>query len=114
MVKRPSRGDVWDADFSPTRGREEAGRRPALVVSTDPFNHGPAELLVVVPLTGRFKGVPLHVEVTPPEGGLRKRCWIKPEDIRSISVERLGKRWGAVSAQTLAAVETRLRVLLEL
>ena len=114
MTGPPSRGEVWDVDLGSSLGHERAGRRPALVVSTDPFNHGPAELLVVVPLTGRLKGVPLHVDVTPPEGGLRKRCWIKPEDIRSISVERLGKRWGAVSAQTLAAVETRLRVLLEL
>jgi mRNA interferase MazF len=95
------------------RGREQAGR-PALVVSTDRFNHGPAGLALVVPLTTRRKGVPLHVEVEPPEGGVRERSFAKPEDVRSISTDRLEARWGAVSPRTLAAVEKSLRVLLEL
>lgn len=83
------------------------------MVSTDRFNHGPAGLVVVLPLTSRAKGIPLHVEVQPPEGGVRERSFVKPEDIRSIATERLGERWGAVSSGTLAAVEGRLRVLLE-
>lgn len=82
------------------------------MVSTDRFNHGPAGLVVVLPLTSRAKGIPLHVEVQP-EGGVRERSFVKPEDIRSIATERLGERWGAVSSGTLAAVEGRLRVLLE-
>ena len=101
-------------ELGTTRGREQAGRRPALVVSTDRFNHGPAGLVVVVPLTTAFKGIPFHVEVEPPEGGVRPRSFVKPEDVRSLSSERLASRWGAVSRGTLAAVEDRLRVLLEL
>jgi mRNA interferase MazF len=114
MPARPSRGEVWDVRLGPARGHEQAGSRPALVVSTDAFNHGPAGLVVVLPLTTRRKGIPLHVAIEPPEGGVRKQSFVKPEDIRAISVERLGKRLGAVAPSTLSAVEERLRVLLEL
>lgn len=113
-AERPARGEVWLIDFDPTRGREQAGRRPGLVVSTDPFNSGPAGLVVVVPLTTRYRGVPLHISVSPPEGGLRQQSHIKCEDVRSVSVERLVERWGAVAPRTLKLVEDRLRILLEL
>jgi mRNA interferase MazF len=111
---RPSRGEVWSVDLNLTRGREQAGRRPALVVSTDRFNHGPAELVVVVPLTSVDKRIPLHIRIEPDEGGVRTTSYAKPEDVRSISTRRLGERWGAVSTETMRAVESRLRVLLEL
>jgi mRNA interferase MazF len=114
MPARPSRGELWDVRLGPARGHEQAGSRPALVVSTDAFNHGPAGLVVVLPLTTRRKGIPFHVAIEPPEGGVRTQSFVKPEDIRAISVERLGKRWGVVSPATLGAVEERLRVLLEL
>ncbi|MBI2918580.1 MAG: type II toxin-antitoxin system PemK/MazF family toxin [Chloroflexi bacterium] len=111
---QPSRGEVWLVDLSPTRGHEQAGVRPALVVSADLFNHGPAGLIVVVPLTTRAREIPLHVAVTPPEGGPREPSFVKCEDIRSVSRGRLTQRWGAVGERTLAEVEDRLRVLLEL
>ena len=88
--------------------------RPALVVSVDAFNHGPAELAVIVPLTTTERGIPLHVPVNPPEGGVRQRSFIKCEDVRSVSRERLTDRWGSVSGNTMTAVEERLRILLDL
>ncbi len=114
MSVRPSRGEVWEIELNPTRGHEQAGRRPALVVSTDRFNHGAAGLVIVAPLTTRAKGIPLHVRVEPPEGGVRERSFVKPEDVRSISVRRLRERWGTVSPRTLESVARSLRVLLEL
>ncbi len=41
-MSAPGRGEVWLADLNPTRGHEQAGRRPVLVVSEDLFNRGPA------------------------------------------------------------------------
>jgi mRNA interferase MazF len=116
MTAKPrlSRGEVWDVDLGPTRGHEQAGRRPGLIVSTDRFNHGPAGLVVLLPMTTRPKGVPLHVAVEPPEGGIRETSFVRPEDIRSVSAGRLREHRGEVSAATLAAVERRLRVLLDL
>jgi len=113
-VKAPLRGEVWLVDLDPARGHEQAGMRPGLVVSVDLFNRGPAELVVVVPLTTRAKGIPWHVPVEPPEGGLEQKSFIKCEDVRSVAKERLTRRLGMVSAETLAAVEDRLRILLGL
>lgn len=108
------RGDICLVDLDPARGHEQAGRRPALVISSNTFNAGPAGLVVVLPITSQAKGVRSHVPVLPPEGGLRKPSFIKCEDVRSVSVERIGKRLGSVSRDTLEAVDFRLRVLLEL
>lgn len=105
----PRRGDVWAADLDPSFGHEQAGRRPVLVVSVDPFNTGLSGLAVVLPITSRLRPLPLHVPIQPPEGGLRV-----PSAVRSIDRRRLIDRWGAVSAATLATVEDRLRRLLGL
>ena len=115
MPPPPSRGEIWLVNLNPTRGHEQAGTRPAVVVSTDMFNRGPADLVIVIPLTTRARGTPFHVEVKPPEGGVRERSFIKCEDIRSVSRERLiGPSWGVLSDQTLGAVAEILRILLEL
>lgn len=110
----PARGEIWLADLDPTRGQEQAGRRPCLIVSVDLFNAGPADLVIVIPISSRAKGVPTHVPVMPPEGGLKTPSFIRCEDVRSIAKERLGLRWGAVSQHTMAAVDRVLRILLAL
>jgi mRNA interferase MazF len=109
-----SRGDIWLVNLEPTRGREQAGKRPALVLSVDPFNNGPADLVVVIPITTKAKGIPFHVPVKPPEGGLKQESFIKCEDVRSIAKERLIQRLGAVTQRTMSAVEDRVRILLGL
>ena len=101
-------------NFNPTRGHEQAGTRPALVLSVDAFNHGPAGLVVVLPVTSRAKGIPWHVVLEPPEGGVTVRSFVKCEDIQSVSQERLLRRLGVVATATLDAVEDRLRILLGL
>jgi mRNA interferase MazF len=111
---KPRRGEIWFLNLDPTQGREQAGSRPALVISVDTFNHGSADLVVVLPITSKAKGIPLHVAVASPEGGVRQPSFIKCEDIRSVSRSRLTERWGTVSLTTLAAVEDRLRILLNL
>ncbi len=50
-MRPPQRGEVWLIDFDPIRGHEQAGRRPALILSVDVFNAGPADLVVAVPIT---------------------------------------------------------------
>ena len=110
----PARGEVWSVDLDPARGHEQAGTRPALVISVDEFNGGPADLVVLLPITTREKGIPFHVRVDPPEGGLKAVSFIKCEDVRSISKERLARRLGRVLPRTIAEVEFRLRVLLKL
>lgn len=110
----PLRGEIWMLNFDPTRGHEQSGIRPALILSVDIFNAGPAALVVVLPITSRSKGIRSHVTIQPPEGGLSVVSYIKCEDVRSVAKERLQRRMGAISAQTLMEVEDKLRILLGL
>jgi mRNA interferase MazF len=114
LVPDPARGDVWLAELDPTRGREQAGRRPVLVVSADVYNQGPSGLVVVVPITSTVRGIPLHAHLVPPEGGLRVDSAILCDQVRTIAKERLRRRWGAVTPTTMQAVEARLRTVLAL
>ena len=113
-MNKASRGEIWRVNLNPTAGREQAGTRPALIISVDIFNHGAAELVVAIPITSKAKGIPLHVEINPPEGGLNVQSFVKCEDVRSISTSRLMKKLGRVSSQTIDAVEDRLKILLGL
>ncbi len=109
------RGEIWLADLSPTRGHEQAGARPVLIVSTTTFNHGPADLVFVLPLTRTERCIPAHIPIDPPEGGVKARSYILCDSLRCIAKERLGGRsWGQVSEQTMQRVEQALRFLLEL
>jgi len=105
---KPGRGEIWSVELNPVKGHEQAGKRPCLVMSVDLFNHGPAGLVVVLPITTKNKGI------MPPEGGLKETSYIKCEDVRSLSMERLIERWGTVSSEKLAMAEDRLRILMEL
>lgn len=114
MTPKPDRGDIWLVNLNPTMGREQRGIRPCLVVSADPLNHGPAELAIVLPITSKNKGIPSHVAVLPPQGGLKQPSFVKCEDVRSISTMRLLERWGKIDPHTLDSVAYRLRLLLDL
>jgi mRNA interferase MazF len=110
----PHRGEIWLADLRPTRRRKQTGRRPVLVLSVDFFNAGPADLIVVLPLTSSQRDIPLHVKVNKGDGGTRNDSAILCEAIRSVSKDRLISRWGVLSRDVMADVEDRLRILLDL
>jgi mRNA interferase MazF len=101
-------------DLGPARGHEQSGKRPLLVISDDLFNTGSSSLVVVVPFTTRSRGVATQLEVTPPEGGLRRLSHAKCEDIRAVSKERLTLRMGQVTHDTMEEVRYRLRRILAL
>lgn len=106
-TSKASLGEVWWVDLDPTKGREQRGRRPAVVVSVDDFNHGPAELVVVAPMTTKHKGIPFHVPTTD-------HGFVKCEDIRSISVERLSGRKGRVTPGEMGHIKAVMPLLLGL
>jgi mRNA interferase MazF len=113
-MPEPFRGDVWMADLDPVRGHEQAGRRPALVISTDRFNQSRIELVFIVPISSKLHPLATHVSVSPPEGGLTLESEILCEHLRCVSHERLIRRMGSVSDEKLDAVSERLRYLMEL
>jgi mRNA interferase MazF len=110
----PGRGEVWFADLDPTRGHEQRGTRPVLVLSVDSFNGGPAGIVTVLPVTSTVRPIPSHIPVQQPEGGLDVRSAILADQVRTIARERLVRRSGAVSRVTLSRVEEVVRILLGL
>jgi mRNA interferase MazF len=111
-MKPATRGEVWLANLNPTRGREQSGRRPVIVVSHDAFNRGPADLVIVCPITSRLRGIASHVGLVPPDGGLRTQSVVMCEAVRSISKQRLHKVWGMAREDTMLAIDDVLRILL--
>ena len=107
-------GEVWQAEFDPIVGHEQGGTRPVIVVSADPLNEGPSQLAIVVPVTRTYRGIPFHVEITPPEGGLKHRSFALCEMVRSISIDLAQFRIGAVDQYVMDEIDYRLRVLLGL
>lgn len=109
------RGQVWLVDFDPVEGHEQAGRRPALILSVDSFNESRAELVTVLPITSKPRLQLLtRVEVLPPEGGLTVPSYIIGEQTRTISTRRLARPLGMLSPATMAKVADVVRVLLGL
>lgn len=109
------RGEVWLADLNSSRRHEQTGQRPVLVVSADPFHQSPAGLVIAVPFTTRRRGLPTHLEVRPPDGGLREVSFAMCDQLRALATDRLAARpFGSVSPSVMRAVEDRLRLLLDL
>jgi mRNA interferase MazF len=73
-----------------------------------------ANKVVAIPLTSKNKGIPLDVCLEPGDGGITKESFIKCEDIRSISKERLLQLWGRISKEKLDEVEYKIKLLLGL
>ena len=117
MPPEPSRGEIWTANLDPVEGHEQAGERPVLIVSTNGFNHGPADMIIVVPLTRTARHIPYRVQIDPPEGGVSDRSYALCDSIRSISKDRLDVKrgpWGRVTQATLMQLGDYVRILLEL
>jgi mRNA interferase MazF len=102
---------VW-ADPDPTRGSEQAKARPFVIVSVDQLNRSPLGLSLAVPLTRTDFGNALHLELAPPEGGLRERSFAMPEQLRALAHERVTGQLGTLRSTTLAELLRRCRLLL--
>lgn len=111
---RARRGEVWLVDFGEPVGREQSGRRPAVVVSADPFNESVAGVVIVVPVTTAARGLPSHVEMDPDSSGLDEISYAKCEDVKSISEQRLIARLGLVDGPVSFGIGRALRFLLDL
>jgi mRNA interferase MazF len=97
------RGEIYWADLNPTRGHEQGGLRPVLVLSHDVFNQRSGTVIAVA-ITSQTPraGFPLTLEIR--SVALPKRSWVKISQIRTLSTDRLGKRLGRVSSEELAQV----------
>jgi mRNA interferase MazF len=100
-MARILRGDIFWADLEPVRGHEQGGQRPVVVISQDEFN-ARSGTVIALAITGQPQkaGFPLTLELTSVR--LPKKSWVKISQIRTLAVDRLGKRVGRVSPDELA------------
>jgi len=102
-MARILRGEIRWADLNPTRGHEQAGLRPVLILSHDIFNERSGTVIAVaITSQPQRAGFPLTLELTAIN--LPKRSWVKISQIRTLSVERIGKIIGRASQEELAQV----------
>ena len=114
-VRPARRGDVYLVSFDPTVGAEIQKTRPALVVQNDIANRF-SPITIVAAITSRFDAslYPTEVGIRPPEGGLDTDSVVLLNQIRSIDRQRLIRRLGRVSSDTMRRVDRALVVSLGL
>ncbi len=102
-MARILRGEIRWANLNPVRGKEQAGRRPVLILSHDVFNERSGTVIAVA-LTSQPQraGFPLTLELESKD--LPKASWVKISQIRTLAVERIGQRLGKVSLEELSQV----------
>ena len=99
-MARILRGEIRWADLNPVRGQEQAGFRPILILSQDVFNQRSGTVIAMaITSQPQRAGFPLTLELE--SAGLPKRSWIKISQIRTLSIERIGKKIGGVSPEEL-------------
>ena len=99
-MARILRGEVRWANLNPTLGHDQSGMRPVLILSNDVFNER-MQIAIAIALTSkqpRF-GFPLALEIDSDD--LPKRSWALMGQVRTLSVERMGKKLGLVSVEQL-------------
>jgi len=112
----PRRGEIWDVNWSPGRGAEQQGIRPALIIQNDRGNASPSYPLTIVASMSRTeRELPLHVRITPtPENGLSDFTDVKCEQIMTIEKSRLLRKRGSINAEELMRVDNALKLSINL
>jgi mRNA interferase MazF len=112
-LPRPRLGEVWTATFDPARGHEQGGVRPGLVISNDEFNGTPHTFCILVPLTRTNRGIPSHIPIHPPDGGVRDVSFALCEQAKSLSVTHLYRRLGLVDLSTVERVQAMVGLFID-
>jgi mRNA interferase MazF len=95
------RGEVYWADLNPVRGREQAGLRPVLILSHDLFNRKSGTVIVMA-ITSQPQKAGFPLTLALPDAMLPKSSWVKISQIRTISVDRLGKKIAVLENETIS------------
>ena len=112
----PRRGEIWDVNWSPGRGAEQQGTRPALIIQNDRGNASPAYPLTIVASMSRTeRELPLHVRSAPnEENGLTDYTDVKCEQVMTVEKSRLLRRRGSITTEDLTKVDIALRLSLDI
>ena len=111
-MARILRGDILWADLNPVKGHEQAGLRPVLILSPEIFNERSGTVIAVALTSQPQKaGFPLTFELSHAQ--LPKKSWVKISQIRTLSVERIGKRMGHVSNDEMNQIVEGLNEIID-
>ena len=115
-ISGPRRGEIWDVNWSPGRGAEQQGTRPALIIQNDRGNTSSSYPLTIVASMSRTeRELPLHVRIIPsPENGLTDPTDVKCEQVMTIEKSRLIRRRGVITQEEMHRVDQALRLSLNL
>ena len=102
------RGGIHYVDWSPGRGSEQGGVRPALVVQNDVGNRFSSATIVAAVSTQRGTAYPYQVKITAKESGLPHDSIVKCEQLQTVDRSRLGEQVGALGQGRMADVEAAL------
>ncbi len=111
------RGEIYEVSFDPAVGREQAGLRPALVVSADFVNARPLVVTVMPGTDGRNarRNYPTNVRIRPAESGLPRETVFLGFQLRALDHRRFSARpWGRLSPARMAEVDIVLQRVLAL
>jgi mRNA interferase MazF len=114
-VRPFARGDVHLVDFDPTRGSEQGGRRPAVIVSSEDMAAG--STVLVVPLTKTAPGgggAPYSAPVAATQSGLDYDSHALCHQIRVVDKERLEQKIGRLAPEVMGAIDESLAYVLGL
>lgn len=106
------RGEIYWADLDPTVGSEQAGRRPVLVVSSNIFNQRSGSVIALA-VTSQEPRVPFPLTAALSNEDLPKRSWVKIGQIRTLSIQRLGRKIGNASAGDLDLIVEGLNEIID-
>lgn len=102
-MARILRGEIRWADLNPARGHEQAGLRPVIILSHDIFNERSGTVIVAaITSQAQKSGFPLTLPLKT--GNLPRQSWVKISQIRTMSVDRIGKIIGNISNEEIAKV----------
>ncbi|MBW1810558.1 MAG: type II toxin-antitoxin system PemK/MazF family toxin [Deltaproteobacteria bacterium] len=111
-MARLLRGDIRWADLNPVRGNEQAGFRPVLILSHDVFNERSGTVIAMAITSNKPRaGFPLTMELSSKK--LPKRSWVKISQIKTLSVDRTGKKLGNATSEELSQVLEGLSEILD-
>ena len=110
-MARVLRGEIRWADLNPVRGHEQAGHRPVIILSQDVFNERSGTVIAVA-LTSQNQraGFPLTLELVSTK--LPKRTWVKISQIRTLAIERIGKKISRATPEQIDQVLQGLREIM--
>lgn len=108
----PRRGEVWMVNFSSSRGSEQRGIRPALVIQNDVGNRYAATTIVAA-ISSTIKIYPVTVPLKRGEGGLSRPSMVNLAQVLTIDKSRLQDRLGVLSAPRMESVNAAIKVSLD-